>query len=116
MLQRAMHVLIAAVIALAAMMPIGVHAMPMPPAVNGAHADQPCPSCPPHQQSGDTNPGKMPACQILACSGLLAMLSAPGLAHQRAYLRVAYLMAPPARWTDARPAPEPFPPRPIVLL
>jgi hypothetical protein len=111
-----MHVLIAAVIALATTLPIGVHAMPMPPAVNGMAVDQPCPSCPQHQQSGDTNPGKLPACQILACAGPLAMLPAPALADQQAFLRVAYLMAPSARLADARPAPDPFPPRPIVLL
>ena len=116
MLRRAVHVLIAAVIALAAVMPIGAHAMPMPSAANGMAADQPCPSCPQHRQSGDTNPGKMPACQILACAGPLAMLPAPILAHEQAFLRVAYLMAPPAHWAEARPAPDPFPPRPIVLV
>ena len=111
-----MRVLIAFVIVLAATVPVGVHAMPMPPAVSGMTADQPCPRCPSHRQSGDTNSGKMPACQILACAGPLVMLPAPVLAYQQAFLRVAYLMAPPARWADARPAPDPFPPRPIVLL
>lgn len=108
--------LIALVIALAAMMPVGAPAMAMPSAVNGMAADQPCPNCPQHPQSGHMNPDKMPACQVLACAGPLAMLPPPVLAHPQALLRVAYLKAPPARWADARPAPDPFPPRPIVLL
>ena len=116
MLRRVTHVLIAVVIALAATMPAGVRAMPMPSAVNGMAAHQPCPSCPQHPQSGDTNPDKMPACQILACAGSLAMLPTPVLVQEQAFLRVAYLKTPSARWTDARPAPDPFPPRPIVLL
>jgi hypothetical protein len=54
-------------------MPIGVRAMPMPSAMNGMAADQPCPSCPRHPQTGDVNPDKMPGCQmILACAGLLS--------------------------------------------
>jgi hypothetical protein len=116
MLRRVMHMLIAVIIALAATMPVGARAMPMPPAVNGMAARQPCPSCPQHPPSGDTNPDKMPACQILACAGPLAMLPAPVLVHEQAFLQVAYVKAPPARRTDAGPAPDPFPPRPIVLL
>lgn len=116
MLRRVTRVLIALVIALAATMPVGVRAMPMPSAGNGMAADQPCPSCPQRPQSGDMNPDKMPACQILACAGPLAMLPTPLLAHGQAFFRVAYLKAPPAHWTDAGPAPDPFPPRPIALL
>jgi hypothetical protein len=111
-----MRALIALVIALATTLPVGTHAMPMPSALNGMAADQPCPSCPQHPQTGDMNPGYMPACQILACAGPMAMLPAPVLAHRQAFLRVAYVKVPPARWTEAGPAPEPFPPRPIVLL
>lgn len=44
------------------------------------------------------------------------MLSVPVLVHGQAFLRVAYVKAPPARWTDSGPAPDPFPPKPIVLL
>lgn len=49
-------------------------------------------------------------------SGLCRPAGDAAGAGAQAFLRVAYLMAPPARWVDARPAPEPFPPRPIVLL
>lgn len=116
MLRRVTHVLIALIIAMAATMPAGVRAMPMPSAVNGMAADQPCPSCPRHPQSGHINPDKMPTCQVLACAGPLAMLPGPVSVREQAFSRVSYLKAPPARWTDAGPAPDPFPPRPIVLL
>ena len=116
MFRRVAHVLIALVIALAATMPVGAHAMPMPSALNGIAAGQPCPSCPQPPQSGHMNPDKMPVCLVLACAGPLAMLPGPVSVREQAFLRVAYLKTPPARWTDARPAPDPFPPRPIVLL
>ncbi|MFZ3237209.1 MAG: hypothetical protein WA417_08700 [Stellaceae bacterium] len=116
MLGRVTRVLIALVFALAATMPIGLHAMPMPSAVNGTAAHNPCPSCPQHPMSGDINLGKMPACQILACAGPLAMPAAAVLAHGPAFLRVVYAIAPPTRWTDRGPAPDPFPPKPTVLL
>ncbi len=116
MLTRVMRMVMAFIVALAATMPVGVHAMPMPSALNGMAAQQPCPSCPQHPLTGHMNPGAMPACQILVCAGPLAMLPAPVLAHGKAFLWVAYVKAAPARWTDAVPAPEPFPPRPIVLL
>jgi hypothetical protein len=114
MFRRAMQVLIALIVVLATTMPVGVHAMPMSSALDRMAGHQPCPSCP--QPTGHMNPDKMPACQILACAGPLAMLPTPVLAQEQAFFRVAYVKAPPARWTDARPAPEPFPPRPLVLL
>jgi hypothetical protein len=116
MLRRVTHVLIALIIAMAATMPAGVRAMPMPSAANGMAADQLCPSCPQHPQSGHMNPNKMPACQVLVCAGSLAMLPGSVSVHEQAFLRLAYEKMPPARWTDAGPAPDPFPPRLIVLL
>jgi hypothetical protein len=62
------------------------------------------------------NPDKMPACQILACAGPLAMLPTPVVAHGPDLFPVAYVAAAAARWTDARPAPDPFPPKPIALV
>jgi hypothetical protein len=116
MLRRVTHVLIALIIAVAATMPVGVRAMPMMPSGNGMAAAQPCPSCPQHSRSGHMNPDKMPACQSLACASSLAALPTPVLLPRQAVFGVAYLKTSPVRWTDARPAPEPFPPRPIVLL
>jgi hypothetical protein len=106
-----MGVLIAFLIVLATTIPA---AMAMSSAVNGMAGDQHCPSCP--QQTGHMNSDKMPACQILACVGPLATLPAPGLVHGQAFFRVAYVQEPPAHLTDAGPAPDPFPPRSIVLL
>jgi hypothetical protein len=84
--------------------------------MNGMAADQPCPSCPQHRQTGHVNPDKMPGCQILTCAGPLAMLPTPMSVAEQAFFRVAYAKALPARSTDGGPAPDPFPPRPIVLL
>jgi hypothetical protein len=111
MLRRLTRVLLAFMIAVTATLPASVRAMPMPADMSGAAMPQHCPSCP----SGMT-PGKMPACPILACAGAVAMLPAPALLPQRILLRAVYLMAPPARWTAAAPAPDPFPPRPIALI
>ena len=116
MFSRVTRVLMALVIALATTMPISVHAMSMPCAANGTAAHNPCPSCPQHPSTGDMNPDKMPACQILVCAGPLAMLPTPVMAYEHAFFPVAYVTAPPVHWNDAGPAPDPFPPRPIVLL
>ena len=116
MLRRVTHVLIAFILALAVTMSVGVRAMPMPTAPGGMAGDQPCQNCPQPDPAGTMNPDKMPACQALACTGALAMLPAPMLAHGRVQFRVAYLLAPPTRWADTAPAPDPFPPRAIVLL
>jgi hypothetical protein len=102
----------ALIVALAATMPVGLHAMPMQSAVNGMAADEPCSSCPLQPQTG---PAHMPACQIPACAGSLAILSVPVWVPE-AFLRVAYAKGPPTRRPGAGPAPDPFPPRSFVLL
>jgi hypothetical protein len=107
--------LIAFIVTVAVTMSAGARAMPMPPALDGMAADQPCQNCPQPDGTGNTNPDKMPACQMLACTVALAMLPAPTLVHRRIQFSVAYVLAPPARWADAAPTPDPFPPRPIVL-
>jgi hypothetical protein len=114
MLRRAMRVLIAFVVALAVTMPVGARAMPTAP--DGMATDQPCQNCPQRDQTGNMNPDKMPPCEALVCAGALAMLPTPAVSHWRVQFRIAYPLAPPAHWVDATPAPDPFPPRPIVLL
>jgi hypothetical protein len=113
MFRRTISTLVALVVVLATAMPGGLYAMPMPP--SGMDADQPCQNCPQPDQSGNTNPDKMPVCQVLMCVGAMAVLPTPTMAQARAEFRVAYAQAPAARWTEAAPAPDPFPPRPIVL-
>jgi hypothetical protein len=116
MLRRATRVLIAFLVALAVTMPAGARAMPMPAMSDGVAADQPCQKCPQPDQTGNTTPDKMPACQAFVCASALATLPAPALVPGRIQFRIAYALARPARWADTAPAPDPFPPRPIVLL
>ncbi|HZV07000.1 MAG TPA: hypothetical protein VE999_18100 [Gemmataceae bacterium] len=112
---RALLVLI---VALAVTMPVGVRAMPM--AMSGDHmagmaGDQPCQNCPDEHQSGSTAPDKMPACAALACISAPAVLPMPAAFLGRVALRADYVWPPAARLAGADPAPDPFPPRPIVL-
>jgi hypothetical protein len=115
--RRVTCVLIALVVALATTVPLGAWAMPMPPASGVMTVGQPCQNCPQPDQTGNIIPDKMPpACQTLACSGVLATLLTPALVPERVQFKVAYAPVPSARWAEAAPAPDPFPPRPIVLL
>ena len=112
---RVIRMVIALVVALAMTMPVGVRAMPMPADMIGATLEQPCPNCPQPDQTGGTTPDKMPACPVFACGAAAVLLPATAIAPGRVLYRVTFLGAPPARWTEAAPAPEPFPPKPIVL-
>jgi hypothetical protein len=113
---RVTRMVSALLVTLAVMMPVGVRAMPMPTTdMNGAPLTQPCQNCPQPDQTGGT-PDKMPACQVFACGASAVLLPATTIAPGRAVFRVTYLGAPPARWIEAAPAPDPFPPKPIVLL
>jgi hypothetical protein len=111
---QVLRVLLAIVVALAASMPVGSRAMPMPSAGNGMASNQPCSNCP--RQPGHMKPAGMPACEVLVCAGPPAVLPAPVFAREPAFSQVVFASAPPAHWTEARPAPDPFPPRSIVLL
>jgi hypothetical protein len=115
MLRWLAHVFLAFAIALAATVPVGARAMQMPAGMMGMSADHPCPNCP-EQPNNGTKSGKMPACQILACAGTVAMLPAPALLHGRTFLRATFLMAPPVRWTQSSLGPDPFPPRLVALI
>ncbi|MDQ2805292.1 MAG: hypothetical protein M3Y41_22410 [Pseudomonadota bacterium] len=106
--------LIAFIVALAATMPVGARGMPMSADAMGMAIHNGCQTCP-HDQTG-SNPGKMPACQVLACASVIAVLPVPALLPVRILLYATYLTALPVRWTAAPPAPDPFPPRPVVLI
>ena len=113
MLRRASRVLIAFLVALGLTMPAGARAMPMPATMVGMMAmtvDQPCQHCP------QPVPDKMSACQALACMSVPAVLPSPVLLPGRVLLGAAYATPLAARLAGAEPAPDPFPPRPIVLL
>ncbi len=113
MTRRLAHLLIAFIMAVAAAMPASAYAMPMPSDATGMAVQQPCPRCS-HDRTG-SNPDKMPACQVLACAGLVAVLPTPAQMVGYGVLRVAYVRAVPSRWTEAVPGLDPFPPRAVVL-
>jgi hypothetical protein len=108
-----MYVLLAVVVALATTLPTGARAMPRAMGMTGTAMHKDCPNCPDPPGTGE-NPDKMPACQ--ACVGMAATLPSPAVLPRRVVLRAAYLTAPPQRLTGALPAPDPFPPRPTVLV
>jgi hypothetical protein len=120
MLRRAIRVLIAFLVALGLAMPAGVSAMPMPGTMMSMGmakaVDQACQHCPQPHHPGSTSPDKMPACQALACISASAVLPSPMLLPGRMLLGTAYVSTVPARLAGAEPAPDPFPPRSIVLL
>lgn len=112
------RVLLALIVAFAVAMPVSLRAMPMAMSghdVAGMASDQPCQNCPDHQQQGSTTPDKMSACPALACIAAPAVLPVPALLPGRIALRADYAWPPAARLAGADPAPDPFPPRPVVL-
>lgn len=112
------RVLLALIIALAVAMPVSVRAMPMAMSggdMAGMASDQPCQNCPDHQQQGNTAPDKMPACPALACITAPAVLPVPTLLPGRIAVRADHVWPRAVRLAGADPAPDPFPPRPIVI-
>lgn len=107
--------LIAFLVALGLTMPAGVRAMPMPATMIGMAmtVDQPCQRCP---QPGSTTPGKVPACQAMACISVPAVLPSPVLLPARVLFGPTYASPLTAGMAGAEPTPDPFPPRPIILL
>ena len=118
MVKSIARVLLALIVALAVAMPVSVRAMPMVMSgsdMSGMAGDQPCQNCPDHQQQGNTAPDKLPACPAAACITAPAVLPVPALVPGRIALRSDYVWPPAARLAGADPAPDPFPPRPIVI-
>lgn len=115
MLRRFAHTLIAVMIALSAVFPVNLRAMPMAADMSTMSLRQHCQSCPAPEHTG-SKPDKMQLCQILVCAGAVVDLPSPTLRSDRILLRVAYMPAPPIRWGAAARAPDPFPPRPITLV
>ena len=112
------RMLLAFIVAFAVAMPVSVRAMPMTMSggnMAGMGGDQPCQKCPEQQQSGSTAPAKMPACPALACIAAPAVLPMPAQLPDRVAFRANYVWPPATRLAGAHPAPDPFPPRPIVL-
>lgn len=116
------QVLIALIVAFAVAVPAGARVMPMvgtgmPMSMGTMEkaADQPCQNCPEHQ-SGSTAPDKMPGCPALACIAAPAVIATPALLPERVAYRTEYAWSVTALLAGADPAPDPFPPRTVVLL
>jgi hypothetical protein len=115
MARRLTHILLAMIFALSVILPGSVTAMPMPADMNGMGVQQQCPACPEPVRTR-TTPDKMPACQLLVCTGTVAALPSAVLWPERVLLRSTYLAAPPAYLAGAARTPDPFPPRSIALV
>lgn len=122
MLRPVTRVLIALIVAFAVAVPAGARVMPMvgnemPMSMSMMEktADQPCQNCPEHQ-SGSTIPDKMPGCPALACIAAPAVIATPALLPERVSYRTEYAWPVMAFLVGADPAPDPFPPRTVVLL
>jgi hypothetical protein len=116
MLTQVTRLVIAFIVALGVAMPTGVGAMSMPDSLMGKAMQRPCQHCPQPQQSGSTSPDKMPGCSVVACVGAVALIPGPVLLPCRALIMARYVIPASARPAGAAPAPDPFPPRPVVLL
>jgi hypothetical protein len=118
MVKSVARMLLALIVAFAVTVPVSVRAMPMAMSADnmaGMAGDQPCEKCPQQQQHGNTAPDKMPGCPTLACISAPAVLPMPALLQERVAVRVGHVWSPDAQLAGADPAPDPFPPRPIVL-
>lgn len=118
MAKSVVRMIFAFIVALAVAMPASARAMPMVMLgdhIAGMAGDQPCRNCSGSRQSGTTAPDKMPVCPVFACITAPAVLPAPAQLPGPIALRANYVRLPDARLAGADPAPDPFPPRPIVL-
>jgi hypothetical protein len=115
MIERLLHVLVALAVVIATVMPGHVQAMPMPSGMGGMGQHQLCQNCPEPSASGTTSPAKMLVCPLLACVSIPATLPTPVFLPGRVAFRVTFQVPTASHWTEASPAPDPFPPRPIVL-
>jgi hypothetical protein len=118
MAQSVARLLLVLVVALAVAMPVSVRAMPITMAgdnMTGMAADQPCENCPEQHKSGNSAADKMPGCPAVACISTPAVLPILALLHERVAVRADHVWPLDARLAGADPAPDPFPPRPIVL-
>jgi hypothetical protein len=116
MAQSVARMLLVLIVAFAVTMPVSVRAMPMAMSADnmaGMAGDQPCQKCP--QEHGNTAPDKMPGCSTLACMSAPAVLPMPALLQERVAVRVDHVWSPDSQLGGADPAPDPFPPKPIVL-
>jgi hypothetical protein len=91
---------------LAASLPSAVPALAMP-------MEKPCSGCA-DKAPGGNDPGKM-VCGALACAGVAIGLPTLPIPYQPAFAELIHLSATRPETIGAAPAPDPFPPRPVIL-
>ena len=113
--KRLMLVLTAAALVLATALPSSVSAMQMRAgtAMMGG-MENPCSDCP-DKAPASNDPGKM-ACGALACTGIAIALPARQAPYLLAFGKLVYSPSPVLEAVGTSPAPDPFPPRPTVLV
>ena len=111
--KRLILILTAVAFVFATALPIGAMSMPDAAAMTGG-TENPCSDCPDKAPvSGDVT--KM-ACGALACAGVAIGLPARQAPYLPAFARHAYPTKAVLEPVGASPTPEPFPPRPTVLV
>src|SRR2546423_12728832 len=123
MVRSAIRVFLVVIIAFAIAMPAGAGvkpmagmAMPRSAGMMGHATSEPCQNCPQPNQPGGMSPDKMPGCPVLACVVCPALLPSPTVLPGSAVFRTEYAGPVTVLFAGTDPAPDPFPPRPIVLL
>ena len=110
MVRRLLRTLIAVVAALAIALPGSLQAAPIHAGMMGMDGGQPCQNCP-HDSAG-----KMPACQAATCISAPAVVPVSPQVPRGVFLQTTHAGHVLARRTGIDPAPDPFPPRPLVFL
>lgn len=105
-----------AIPASARFMPISAAATPVVGSMTGMAAGQPCPACPRPDQPGSSIPYKMLLCPAMACVAAPTLPTSPTLLSRRVVFRMDYGWPAPAHLAGINLAPEPFPPKSILLL
>jgi hypothetical protein len=98
---------------LATVLPASVIAMPMPNDAMTGGAGKLCTDCPDKTPLKDGN--KM-GCGALACAGVAIALPARQPPFLLSFAAIGYSQGPLLSRPGAPPAPDPFPPRPTVLV
>lgn len=105
-LRRLVLLLTTVAFVLATALPSNVSALAMP-------MEKPCSGCASKAPAGN-DVGTM-ACGALACAGIAVGLPARPMLHHPALTKLAYTPAADLKIVSAAPAPDPFPPRPVIL-
>lgn len=115
-LRRLLLVLTVFAFVLATALPGAAQAMSMPGgATMAGSSGQPCDDCPTKAPASDSGTRMMP-CGALACSGLVVALPAPAAPHLPAAGVVEYAVGVPVPPRGRALPPDPFPPRPALLV